>query len=101
MSGGAERTPVDDFTQDYRTVLLRFLPGRDEAARAAGYELGRRAFAASVSLLDVCRIHHEIALEVLRDTATEEWLEITETSAELLLEVLAAYDMTHRGVLES
>ena len=101
MSADSGRTPLDDFTQDYRTVLLRFLPARDETARAAGYELGRRAFAASVSLLDVCRVHHEIALEVLRDSPTDDWLSITETSAELLLEVLAAYDMTHRGVLEA
>ena len=42
---------VGDLTQDYRTMLLRFLPRQDEAARAAAYELGRRAFSAGMSLL--------------------------------------------------
>lgn len=101
MTASSRRTPVAAFTQDYRTVMLRFLPRRDEAARAAGYEQGRHAFAAGVSLLDVCRIHNELALEVLRGTAIEEYLAVTERTAELLLEVLAAYDMTHRGVLGS
>ena len=85
---------------DYRPILMRFLPRRDEAARAAAYELGRGAFAGGVSLLDVCRIHHEITVGVLHDTAAEEFFGVTQAAGELLLEVLGAYDMTHRGVLE-
>lgn len=91
---------VGDLTQDYRTMLLRFLPRQDEAARAAAYELGRRAFSAGVSLLDVCRLHHDVSLEVLRETTPDEYLPVIENAGELLLEVLAAYDMTHRVVLD-
>jgi hypothetical protein len=100
MTGSSGRTPLDAFTQDYRAVMLRFLPRGDEAARAAGYEQGRRAFAAGVSLLDVCRVHSELTLEVLRLTVGDELLAVTERTGELLLEVLAAYDMTHRRVLD-
>ena len=100
MTGTADRASLDDLTQDYRTVLLRFLPRRAETAREAAYELGRRAFTSGVSLLDMCRLHHDVALEVLRGTAPAEYLSVTENSAELLLEVLASYDMTHRSLLD-
>lgn len=100
MTDTRDTSDVEAFTQDYRIIMLRFLPRRDEAARSAGYEQGREAFALGVSLLDVCRIHHELVLEILRDTPPEDYLGVIETVAELLLEVLAAYDMTHRGVLD-
>ncbi|WP_404387702.1 phosphatase RsbU N-terminal domain-containing protein [Humibacillus xanthopallidus] len=100
MSPPEARSVVGDLTADYRTTLLRFLPRRDEAARASAYELGRRAFSQGVSLLDVCRVHHEVVLDVLRETKADELLDVTEKAAELLLEVLASYDMTHRVVLE-
>jgi hypothetical protein len=100
MKPAPDEHPLADFTQDYRTIMLRFLPSRDERARAAGYDVGRRAFEARVSLLDVCRVHHVLLHEVLGDTTPDLWLAVSETSAELLLEVLAAYDMTHRSVLE-
>ncbi|MBC9819773.1 phosphatase RsbU N-terminal domain-containing protein [Terrabacter sp. MAHUQ-38] len=100
MTDTRDTSTLEAFTQDYRTIMLRFLPRRDEAARSAGYEQGRDAFAAGVSLLDVCRIHHELVVEVLHDTQPEDHLAVIETVSELLLEVLAAYDMTHRGVLD-
>lgn len=100
MNNPDGRSLMSDLTQDYRTTLLRFLPRQDEAARAAAYELGRRAFSDGVSLLDVCRVHHDVALEVLRETNADDYLDVVENAAELLLEVLAAYDMTHRVVRE-
>lgn len=101
MTGPADRSPLEDLTQDYRATLLRFLPRRDEAARQSAYELGRRAFAAGISLLDVCRIHHELTLEVLGAAVPDDHVDIVTTASELLLEVLATYDMTHRSVLGS
>jgi hypothetical protein len=100
VTGTTDRASMGDLTQDYRTVLLRFLPRRAETAREAAYELGRRAFTSGVSLLDTCRMHHDVTLEVLRETVPEEYLCVTENSAELLLEVLASYDMTHRSLLD-
>lgn len=100
MNGSPERTVLGDLTQDYRTTLLRFLPHHDEGARAAAYDLGRRAVAAEISLLEVCRVHHEVTLEVLRAAAPDELIDLVEGATELLLEVLATYDMTHRGVLD-
>ena len=101
MTGRGERSPLADLTQDHRITLLRFLPRRDEAARESAYELGRRACATGVSLLDVCRIHHEVTLEVLEAAVPDDRLDIVTTANELLLEVLAAYDMTQRSVLDA
>lgn len=91
-------SPRAALTQDYRATLLRFLPRRSEHARALAYELGRRAYAEGLSVLEVCRVHNEVALEALHDTRPDDVLAVSEASAELLLEVLAAYDMTHPGV---
>jgi hypothetical protein len=90
----------EDFRQNYRLTLRRFLPRRDEAAREAAYDLGRRAFTGGISLLDVCRVHHDSSLELLSETRAADQGEIFETTGELLLEVLAAYDMTNRSVLD-
>jgi len=77
--------------------LLRFLPRRDEAARAAAYDLGRRAFASGISLIEVCRTHEDAVLAVMRDSAGSEQLEVASAGADLLLDLVAAYDMTHPG----
>ncbi len=91
---------LDALVRDYRTALLRALPKRAEAALASGYELGRSAVTAGVSILDLARIHHEILLQVLADTRPEEVIDVTSAASEFLLEVLAPYDMTQRGLLD-
>lgn len=88
---------LDDLTRDYRAAFLRYLPRREEAALATGYELGRRAVAAGVSLLVVAKVHHGILLEVLRDTSPGDLDDLAAAASEFLGEVLATYDMTQRG----
>jgi Phosphoserine phosphatase RsbU, N-terminal domain len=90
---------LDALTRDYRTAFLRYLPRREEAALTSGYELGRSAVTAGVSMLDLTRIHHEILLDVLGNTIPEEIIDVTSSAAEFLLEVLAIYDMTQRRLL--
>ena len=90
---------LDALTRNYRTAFLRYLPRREEAALTSGYELGRGAVTAGVSMLDLTRIHHEILLDVLRDTRPEEIIDVASAAAEFLLEVLAIYDMSQRRLL--
>ena len=89
---------LEDLARDYRAALLRYLPRRDEAALTRGYEIGREAVTAGVSILDLTRIHHEILLEVLQDTWPEDVDAVAAAAAEFLLEALATYDMTQRGL---
>ena len=91
---------LDDLTRDYRAAFLRYLPRRDEAARNSGYELGRSAVAEGISILELARLHHEVLLEVLRDTRAEDLTAVATAASEFLLEVLATYDMTQRGLRE-
>jgi Phosphoserine phosphatase RsbU, N-terminal domain len=93
-------TDLGALTQDYRAAFLRYLPRREESALTSGYELGRRAVTAGVSILDLARIHHEILLDVLNDTRPEEFADLAVAASEFFVEVLATYDMTQRGLLE-
>ena len=93
-------TDLEDLRRDYRVALLRYLPRGDESASTVGYEIGRRAMAAGVGLLDLVRIHQVLVVEVLHDSRPEERLEVAQAAGEFLLEVLSTFDMIHRGLLD-
>jgi hypothetical protein len=87
---------LTDLARNYRAAFLRYLPRREEAPLHEGYELGRRAVADGVSILELARVHHEVLLEVLRDTRSEDLTGTATAASEFLLEVLATYDMAQR-----
>ena len=93
-------TALDDLTRDYRVAFLQYLPRRAEAALARGYELGRVAVTEGLSVLELARIHHEVFLEALRETAAEDVPDVATAASEFFLEVLAVFDMTQRGFLD-
>jgi hypothetical protein len=90
-------TKLVDLTRDYRAAFLRYLPRREEAALHTGYELGRSAVTDGRSILD--QVHHEIFLEVLIDTPSEDLAQVATAASEFFLEVLATYEMTQRSRL--
>jgi Phosphoserine phosphatase RsbU, N-terminal domain len=89
-------TAVGDLRRDYRAGFLRHLARREEETLHAGYQLGRSALAAGISLLEVVRVHHDVLVEVLRDSPPDEVPAVAEAASDLLLEVLASYDMSQR-----
>ncbi len=89
-------TPVEELRRDHRAAFLRHLGHRDESSLLAGYELGRAALAAGISLLEVIRVHHDVLLEVLRDTPPDEVPALAEAASDFLLELVASYDMSQR-----
>jgi phosphoserine phosphatase RsbU-like protein len=84
---------------DYRVAFLRYSSRREEVALHEGYELGRRAVADGVSILDVAQVHHLVFHEVLRDARDEDLTHIVSAASQFFLEVLAPYDMAQRGFL--
>ena len=88
---------LDDLRRDYRAAFLRYLPRRDETALHVGYEIGRSAVVDGLSILDLAQVHHEVFLEVLRDTSSERLGDVATAASEFLVEVLATFDMTQRG----
>jgi len=97
--GSAAVSELDALTLDYRVAFLRYLPRRTETALTSGYELGRGAVTARISILDLARIHHEILLEVLRETRPDELADVAAAASTFFLEVLGTYDMTQRALL--
>lgn len=94
-------TGLENLTRDYRAAFLRYLPRRDEAALRTGYEVGRFAVEAGISILELARMHHDVFLEVLLDSTTKEELSrVAASASDFFLEVLATYDMTQRAFLE-
>ena len=92
---------VEDLHRNYRVAFFRYLPRREEAALRLAYEIGRAAVVDQVSVLDLAQVHHQVLLEVLRSTKPDEVAQIATAASEFLLEVLAIYDMAHRGMLRS
>ena len=91
---------LDDIARDYRAAFLRYLPRQEEAALHSGYELGRSAVTNGHSILEIARVHHEVFLEVLRDTPSAELTRVATAASEFFLEVLATYDMAQRRFRE-
>jgi hypothetical protein len=90
-------TGLEDLRRDYRTAFLRYLPRRDEAALHVGYEIGRAAVVNGLSILDLAQVHHEVFLEVLRDTRSADLGDVAAAASEFLVEVLATSAMAQRG----
>ncbi|HEU4897472.1 MAG TPA: ANTAR domain-containing protein [Actinomycetota bacterium] len=97
MTGDAH----ERFRRDYAPVFLQYLSERGERGRRAAYELGRRAIAEQLSVLDLARIHHDILLKVLKTHKSSQELEhIAQAASEFLVEALAVVEMTQRGFTE-
>ncbi len=53
-----------------------------------------------LSILELARVHHEVFLEVLRETPPEEVPGVATAATEYFLEVLATFDMAQRRFLD-
>jgi len=90
------------FRRDYIPLMLRYLAQQDEEGLQAAYELGRAALGEPLGLLDVVRVHNELLLEVLataRDVT--EAYDVARASTNLLIDLVASYDMSQRAVLDA
>ncbi|MGY1699785.1 phosphatase RsbU N-terminal domain-containing protein [Geodermatophilus sp. SYSU D00766] len=92
-------TGVEGFARDYRVAFLAHLARRGEASLHRGYELGRAAVTQGLGILEVVYVHHEVLLEVLRETPTGELADVAAAASEFLCEVLATSDMAQRALL--
>jgi hypothetical protein len=86
---------------DYRSAFLGYLSRRDETQLRSGYEIGRSAILAGVSLLDLVQIHNAVTLDLLRGSPDgRDRVDLAEAAAAFLVEVLASFEMAQRGFLE-
>jgi signal transduction histidine kinase len=83
--------------EDYRGALSDHLAGVGEAALAHAYELGRRAIAEGLGVLEIAALHHE-ALQ-----AVVPWPDPVSAAAaqSFFIESLSPFEMAHRGHREA
>ena len=94
--------PLGRFRLDYAPLMLRYLAQRDETGLGSAYELGREALRQSVSLLDVVQVHNELFLDVLATVRdTEEAHSLAVAASALLMDLIAAFEMSQRAAMES
>jgi Phosphoserine phosphatase RsbU, N-terminal domain/GAF domain len=92
--------PARAFDPEYADALERFLNDPSEAALRAAYELGRKALARQLSVLDIAASHHECLAEALA-SRPERARETTLAARDFLLETLSAFEMVQRGFRET
>lgn len=86
------------FEEEYRGALRGFLLQHGEAALEHAYELGRRAMADGLGLLDIAAVHRKVEAEALRDARTDAASrETARLAIEFLSETLSPYELTFRG----
>ncbi|VAZ86334.1 SpoIIE family protein phosphatase [Mycobacterium persicum] len=88
-------TYTDDFRARYFAALRTYLDKRDEDSLAVGHELGRRALAERISMLDIIENHFRLLDELSADAASGRPIAL-----EFLLQTLAALDIATRGFLD-
>ncbi|MCI0567371.1 MAG: PAS domain S-box protein, partial [Acidobacteria bacterium] len=93
---------VEQFVEDYVAALHQYLAHREEAALQRAYELGRRALAEGVGVLEMIELQHRTLASVLLDQhAPEETAGTVAASTDLFSESLVPFEMTYRGFRES
>ncbi|MBI4493273.1 MAG: GAF domain-containing sensor histidine kinase [Chloroflexi bacterium] len=97
MSDGSQ-----EFVEQYTSGLEDYLAGAAEAALGRAYQLGRRALAEKLGVLDVAAAYQEaLARVLLRARAAEESAQMVRRASDFLAESLSPFEMTHRGFQET
>ena len=92
----------DELAAQYRRALEDYLDGAGETALARAYELGRKAIADGLGVLEMAALHHEaLRASVRRLAAVEDRAKATEAAHGFLIESLSPFEMTHRAFREA
>lgn len=86
---------VDRYAQDYREALDLYLKGAGESALSSAYEIGRRAVAAGLGILDVVSLHEKAVASILERRPQDDM------AGSFLIESLSAFEISYRSVDEA
>ncbi len=88
--------------KQYSSALQDYLAGRGETALERAYELGRKAIADKLGILDMAIVHQRALVRVLPRTLTpQESSDTIKKAAQFFAESMAPFEMTLRGFQES
>jgi signal transduction histidine kinase len=95
-------TAPSDLPAAFVRTLREYLAGGDEAEAAllSAYELGRRALAEGLGVLDVAGLLHEALVAVCRDRPRD-GAETIRAAEGFTLECLSSFEMAHRAAREA
>jgi signal transduction histidine kinase len=88
--------------EEYKAALKDYLVAGGETALMRAYELGRRAVADGLGVLEWAAIHHEATTRILpRTLPQEELVHWMKASSDFFTESLSPFEITHRGFKEA
>jgi signal transduction histidine kinase/CheY-like chemotaxis protein len=94
--------PLRELAVECSSALQEYLAEPREACLAQAYELGRRALALPVDVMELGFVHENVLATALPDADTaEERTRIAQRAAEFLSEVMAPFEMVLRGYREA
>jgi signal transduction histidine kinase len=86
----------------YAEALERFLSDPCEGTLRGGYEVGRKAIADGVGILEMASIHHAAMAKFLVNTSdTAHFRQYVQHAEEFFAESLSSHEMAHRGYQEA
>jgi serine phosphatase RsbU (regulator of sigma subunit) len=90
------------FGKDYEAAFAEYLRSPGEQALHTAYELGRRAVADEVSLLEMSEVHHQTLVGVLdRNEGRVPVAELARQAAAFFSEALSTHEILQRGYVEA
>ena len=95
------KRPFQVLLRQYTQALEDHLAGGGETALQEAYELGRRALAEGLGVLDLASVHYEALMMLLQRSATEDFTLTVKAAANFFAESLSPFEMTHRGYREA
>jgi PAS domain S-box-containing protein len=84
----------------YAAAIEGYIAHRSEEALSLAYELGRKALADGIGVVDMAMLHHRALGTLLNEPASDSD-ERTERAAEFFSESLSAFEMSLRGYREA
>lgn len=88
----------EQYNEDYRHTLERFLDGAGEDALSRAYEIGRKALADGLGILDVASIHHDAVTYVLKQREPEAPAAFMRIMGNFLNDSLSPFELSYRSV---
>lgn len=89
-------------SSEYSAALESYLAGGGEEALESAYEIGRRALAEGLGVLEMATLHHEALKRLLPSVAgTEDAAQKAGAIERFFVESLTPFEMTHRGFREA
>ncbi len=93
---------MDKLEDQYAAALQDSIPRMGESALQQAYELGRRALAEGLGVLDMAAMYHKaLAAALSRASTPEEKTLMLRAGANFFVESLSPFEMTHRGFRET